>query len=467
MVGEIIEFISSQKRLDEKTKRRYRNFLSTLAKFKLIGDGVLCPRKDTSTYKGMQYILNEMRNLIEVFPNIITNGVNFQKISVSKHWALSQAHATDVQNIVKKYYSKLDKFLRDDFDVLNGLLSQIRNTTKKWYQFALHTPLFARMIDIVDIVDEDEDIELGFEDSELVFERMFELEGESDSMPASKGRKQRQQDAELRQARSRPAAAVVRVEERRGKYSIFNDEIARYLFTHYLLNVLLKYVNLAKEPVVQMEEMPGLAEREFELMSVLESRDQQNGVEAVAQMRVVASENLEIKRNVAELLISYIEIMSKDKDAVNVSRKSIKEDITQSKDKEKDTIVRELGEMQIDEREVEHLKKNLRIGDWNVAGTKGLRFYVPETYDQDREQMEAEFRREEARAKLDKRLKKSDKVTERMKDIYATEEEENQHQNDLVDEELMDDFMQQGDDDEYGGEGDDGEYDQRGEGLDD
>ena len=91
--------------------------------------------------------------------------------------------------------------------------------------------------------------------------------------------------------------------------------------------------------------------------------------------------------------------------------------------------------MQIDEREVEHLKKNLRIGDWNVAGTKGLRFYVPETYDQDREQMEAEFRREEARAKLDKRLKKSDKVTERMKDIYATEEEENQHQNDLVDEE--------------------------------
>jgi hypothetical protein len=202
-------------------------------------------------------------------------------------------------------------------------------------------------------------------------------------------------------------------------------------------------------------------------MSVLESRDQQNGVEAVAQMRVVASENLEIKRNVAELLISYIEIMSKDKDAVNVSRKSIKEDITQSKDKEKDTIVRELGEMQIDEREVEHLKKNLRIGDWNVAGTKGLRFYVPETYDQDREQMEAEFRREEARAKLDNRLKKSDKVTERIKDIYVTEEEEKQHEDNMVEHELMDDFMQQGDDDEYGGERDDGEYDQRGQGSDD
>ena len=123
--------------------------------------------------------------------------------------------------------------------------------------------------------------------------------------------------------------------------------------------------------------------------------------------------------------------------------------------------------MQIDEREVEHWKKNLRIGDWNVAGTKGLRFYVPETYDQDREQMEAEFQREEARAKLENRVNKNDKVTERVKDIYATEEEEKQHEDNMVEQELLNDLRMQDDDDEYGGEGDDGEYDQRGEGVDD
>jgi hypothetical protein len=463
MVGEIVEFISSQKRLDDKTKRRYKNFLSTLAKFRLIGDGVLCPRKDTSTYKGIQYIINQIRNLIEVFPNIITNGVNFQKISVSKHWALSKGHVGDIQNIVKRYYSKLDKFLKDDFDMLNGLLSEIQSKTKMWYQFALHTPLFARMIDVIDIVDDDEEIELGIEGSDLVFERIFELEGESASTQQSRGRKQKQQEEEQRQARSRPAVASVKIQEKTGKYSIFNDEVVRYLFTHYLLNVLLKYVNLAKEPVVQMQEVPGLGERDFEMMSVLEARDQQNGVEAISEMRVVASENLEVKRNVAELLISYIEIMSNDKDAINVTRKTIKEDITQSKDKEKDTIVRELGEMQIDEREVEHMKKNLRIGDWNVAGTKGLRFYVPETYDQDREQMEAEFQREEARAKLENRVNKNDKVTQRVKDIYMTEEEEKQHEDNMVEEELMDDFRMQGDDDEIGGENEDGEHDQRGD----
>ena len=74
--------------------------------------------------------------------------------------------------------------------------------------------------------------------------------------------------------------------------------------------------------------------------------------------------------------------------------------------------------------------------------------------------MEAEFRREEEKARLDNRVK-ADKVTQRMRDIYATEEEETQHQAALIGAELDDDHNLQGDDDEYGAE-DDGEYNQRG-----
>ena len=57
-------------------------------------------------------------------------------------------------------------------------------------------------------------------------------------------------------------------------------------------------------------------------------------------------------------------------------------------------------------------------------------------------------------------MRKKDKVTERMRDIYADEEEERHHQDALIDAELDDDFNLQGDDDEYGGQ-DDGEYDPR------
>ena len=82
--------------------------------------------------------------------------------------------------------------------------------------------------------------------------------------------------------------------------------------------------------------------------------------------------------------------------------------------------------------------------------------------------MEAEFKRDEDKAKQDKRVVR-DKVGERMRDIYSTEEGEVQHQNALVDAELDDDFNLQGNDDEYGGNGgdggdggDDGEFNQRG-----
>jgi hypothetical protein len=243
-----------------------------------------------------------------------------------------------------------------------------------------------------------------------------------------------------------------------GIYSIFNDDLVRRLFTHYFLNVVLKYVKLAKTVVVVTNEARLPEEDESALVSVLEAQDQQNGV--VREVSMFAQENTELKSMVANLLIVFFKIIMSDKAAINVNKKSVKEDITQSKDKEKDIITREFRDMQIAEREVENLMKNLRLGDWNVGATKGLRFYVPETYDEEREQMEKEFQRGEEKAKQEKNMRKKDKVTERMRDIYADEEEERHHQDALIDAELDDDFNLQGDDDEYGGQ-EDGEYDPR------
>jgi hypothetical protein len=222
--------------------------------------------------------------------------------------------------------------------------------------------------------------------------------------------------------------------------------------------VVLKYVKLAKTVVVLTEEERLPEEDETALISVLEAQDQQNGV--VREVSIVAQENTELKSMVANLLIVFFKIMMSDKSAINVNKKSVKEDITQSKDKEKDIITREFRDMQIAEREVENLMKNLRLGDWNVGATKGLRFYVPETYDEERLQMEKEFQRGEEKAKQEKNMRKKDKVTERMRDIYADEEEERHHQDALIEAELADDFNLQGDDDEYGGQ-DDGEYNPR------
>jgi hypothetical protein len=468
MVDSILGFISQYKTLDKKTMSLYKSFLLNIANFKLIGDSILCPKRDTTTYKGMQFIVNEMRNLISVFPNIIMNGVNSQRISIPKHWGLSKQHILDIQKIVKKYYADIDKFIKDkDNSILTNVVSGVMKESNEWFQLALNTPLFARVLNSGEMSREKEKDAADMEAEELEEEIIIEGEqgdllsgifGKSAISSSSKrDKKSRREDvgAEGSSARRyrKPDESV-----NEGKYSIFNDDLVRRLFTHYFLNVVLKYVKLAKTVVVVTEELQLPEEDESALLSVLEAEDRQNGV--VREISIVAQENTELKNMVANLLLVFFKIIMSDKSTINVNNKSVKEDITQSKDKEKDIITREFRDMQITEREVENLMKNLRLGDWNVGATKGLRFYVPETYEQEREQMDKEFQREEEKAKQEKNAGKKDKATQRMRDIYADEEEESQHQDALIEADLVDDFNLQGDDDEYGMD-DDGEFNPR------
>jgi ribosome recycling factor len=470
MVDTILEFISQYKRLDRPTIASYKSFLLNITNFKLIGDTILCPKRDTTTYKGMQFVINEMRNLISVFPNIIMNSVNNQKISIPKHWALSRQHISDIQKIVKKYYTEIDKFVKDkENSVLTNVTRGVMTETNEWLQFALNTPLFARVLKsgvLAAVPAEGEALVMEIEEFEEEMVQEGEQQdllsgflGKSSAASSKKSKQYRREEGEgsARQYRKEPE------EELTGNYSIFNDDLVRRMFTHYFLNVVMKYVKLAKTVVVVTEEKGLPEEDESALLSVLEAADQQNGV--VREISVVAQENTELKNMVANLLLVFFKIIMTDKSAINVNKKSVKEDVTQSKDKEKDIITREFREMQITEREVENLMKNLRLGEWNVGATKGLRFYVPETYEEEREQMEKEFKRGEEMAKLETNARKKDKVTERMRDIYATEEEEREHEDALIDAELFEEFNLQGDDDEYGAD-DDGEFNPRDDGND-
>jgi hypothetical protein len=481
MVTQILEFISNYKRLDKNKTKLYRSFLLNVTNFRLIGDGILCPKRDTTAYKGMQFVINEMRNLISVFPNIITNTVNNQKISIPKHWGLSKQHIKDIQTIVKNYYNNLEKFIKDkDGSILTNVVKGVMKETKEWFLFALNTPLFARVslagiprsmevgegeeVEIEELEEEEEMMEEGQQEGLLMgfFGQQQQPQGKKGKRQSAQEREMMEEQMESRgrsraSDRGRGKSAAVEPEVK-GYYSIFNESMVRRLFTYYFLNVVMKYVGLSKTVDVRVAEERLREEDESELMSVLEAEDQRNGL--VSEVLIVAQENTELKSMVANLLLVFFDIIMSDKAAINVNKKTVKEDITQSKDKEKDIITREFRDMQITEREVENIKKNLRLGDWNVGATKGLRSYVPETYEQEREEMEREFRREEEKAKIEKRVRKNDKVTERMKDIFADEEEERQHQEGIIDEDLVDEFNLQGDDDEYGVD-DDGQFNPR------
>jgi hypothetical protein len=60
-------------------------------------------------YKDQLFYNNYMKNLLNVFPNIIKNkNINYN--SVPKHWNLSEIHERDVANILSKYYNELMSF---------------------------------------------------------------------------------------------------------------------------------------------------------------------------------------------------------------------------------------------------------------------------------------------------------------------------------------------------------------------
>ena len=101
-------------------------------------------------------------------------------------------------------------------------------------------------------------------------------------------------------------------------------------------------------------------------------------------------EDEEIRPMVANLLMSYIGVYMDNMPKINLSYKDVKNKIIKTREAEKNKIVLDLGILSEEQREIQNNFKNLQLGTWNVGLQKGLREYVGERYDQEREQVDEE-----------------------------------------------------------------------------
>ena len=116
--------------------------------------------------------------------------------------------------------------------------------------------------------------------------------------------------------------------------------------------------------------------------------------------------------------------------------------------KEKNIIVEYLGELSVEEREIENLFKNHRIGKWAVGQQKGFRIYQDETYEEERKVMEK-------RIEMEMKLGKIDGVTEDLMDVFMMEREFLDVTRDQIEKEEYDISHIGEDNDGYGEEYDD------------
>jgi len=142
--------------------------------------------------------------------------------------------------------------------------------------------------------------------------------------------------------------------------------------------------------------------------------------------------NLEtVKKSTAKFLKSCLMIIKNNKKDINYTHLDIKNLVTRTKTKEKDIIVDYLTDLTDEERNIENIMKNNKLGNWNLGMQKGLREYVKDTYDMERNKMEQQMIN-------DFKLGKDDVVNDMNRNIFEFDLMEKEQQNMEIDRENYD-----------------------------
>ena len=137
----------------------------------------------------------------------------------------------------------------------------------------------------------------------------------------------------------------------------------------------------------------------------------------ISEIDIISGEKLQRSELVASFLLQVIEIFGKTKAMINYSYEDVIYRVNVSKEKEKDQFTKRLKDLSDEEREIENLMKNHKLGVWSKGLSKGVTQYEQDTYDEERRAME------EIMA-LERQVGKDDFVSDMNRDVYVNEARE-------------------------------------------
>ena len=137
-----------------------------------------------------------------------------------------------------------------------------------------------------------------------------------------------------------------------------------------------------------------------------------------------------MKQDVAKLLVSYLTIMMKSKKTINVSYDDIANSVFKLKEAEKYSFTDRLKDMTQEEREVDTILKNNKLGPlYSIGVSKGIKTYNPYIYEHDKYTAEKVA---ELQKKLNKRGVTDDDMDMEMNDAIDEMNVEREIDNDLA-----------------------------------
>ena len=333
--------------------------IETILQFKETGTNLIIGSKDETGYKMINFMKNAMRSLTREYPNIIINEVNNNNVGVPLHWGLSAKHMTDVKNSINDYYNDFNVFYKDKQVLM--LMKKMVDVTNDMNELAQNTLLYAP-------------VELNAKNKTREHKSGEHKSGQHKS------------DSEHKSSENKSSEGL---NETLFKYSAFDLRLTSLLFNFYFLTALTDLISLKEDKELLYEEEESFANKAYEA-------------------DILAGNQAELASKIAAIIVSFTNIISKDKKKIDHNYKSLMDFILRSKEKEKDEITSYLGKMTVEEREVEDLFKDNKLGRWSKGQQKGVHTYVGATYDEEREEMERIALRD---AQLGKRVDPNDLET--------------------------------------------------------
>jgi hypothetical protein len=314
--------------------------------------GAAIESEDATLARAVQFTKNCMHLLADVFPSMICNEVvrDADSVKVPTHWGLSSRHSDDVRAIIGRTYAGLNKFYGDR--QLSPLLKAMKSKVRDLMRLMSITPFFAEI-------------------------RTHSKE------PSNKSK-------ELK------------------TFSVFDSRIVHLLYKYYFMELVAECTRMVDyEDIIIEEAVP--VEEDALIAGTLRAEEAATGV--MEEVQILQIERTVVSKTIVELLFAYANIVDDERAAVDMNADTIKERVRRTKDKEKETIVEGFDVMTKEQRETEKFFKDHRIGDWNVGMQKGLRQYVKDTYDREREEMEEQLRKE-------RQLNRRDFVSDMQREIF-------------------------------------------------
>lgn len=329
MLKTIADFLQTHGNL---TSNKFNNLQNMLSKIHIWN---MDSSIDTDAmYSIVEFMKNSVFAMSRTYPEMIHNN-QMANHSVPKHYEFSENHQRDLSLHIKKYYEELNQFKGDG--VLDNLLISIQGHLIDLNLFLEHIPVQSEIV-------KESETKLSF-------------------------------------------------------YSIFSKRTIYMLYTYTWYSVLYEYIMATDDiDLLQTDLRERKKERRetirenadplaIQMSESVNTEQDTDDVNELMEIQIVAGNKVELKERVAALLMAYLQIDESNKTAIDYSYTGLSDRVTKSKQDEKKMITDFLRNLDSEERQVENLKKIMKLGRWSVGLQKGIVSYDKNTYDREQHEL--------------------------------------------------------------------------------